>query len=117
MGYKLTGLCLLYTLTANGEVVLLDDEQLAKDLNDEVLSNMGFGPVSDFLEFNLTVEGIERNNKIEILPNGIRFFMPKHIDKIYLEDIRIKGDELGSSFGSIYMTDIDFSDSNYTISY
>jgi len=97
------------------------EEQIARDLNDTVLSAIGFGPVSSLLEADMSIEGVrymEGRAPVEVLSDGrIRFYMPAEIERISMENIRVKGDADGASFGSIYMSGIRFGEgSNYTIS-
>lgn len=97
------------------------EEQIARELNDTVLSAMGFGPISSLLEADMSIEGVkymEGRAPVEVLSDGrIRFYMPAEIERISMENIRVKGDTDGASFGSIYMSDIKFGEgSNYTIS-
>lgn len=97
------------------------EEQIARELNDTVLSAMGFGPISGMLEADLSIEGVkyhEDRAPVEVLGDGrIRFYMPAEIERISMEDIRVKGETSGATMGSIYMSNITFGEgSNYTIS-
>lgn len=97
------------------------EEQIARELSDTVMSAMGFGPMSSLLEADMSVKGVkyaEDRPPVEVLGDGrIRFYMPAEIERISMENIRVKGDTDGASFGSIYMSDIKFGEgSNYTIS-
>ncbi len=97
-----------------------DDEQIAYEMADTVLTMAGLGPISNLLEANVTVEGIsyqEGRAPIEFLPGGkMKFYMPTEIARISMEDIRVKGNTSGDTMGSIYMSDIRFHpNSSYTI--
>jgi len=98
-----------------------DDEQIAYELSDSVLTMAGIGPISKLLDANVTVEGMkyqEGRSQIELLTDGrVKFYMPTEIARISMEDIRVKGDSDGATFGNIYMSDIKFHpNSSYTIS-
>jgi len=97
-----------------------DDEQIAAELSDTVLTMAGLGPISNMIEANITIEGLkyqEGRPQIEILNDGrMKMYMPTEIAKISMEDIRVKGNTSGPTFGSIYMTDIKYDPrSSYTI--
>lgn len=97
-----------------------DDEQIASELSDTVLTMAGLGPISDMIEAKITIEGLkyqEGRPQIEILDGGkVKFYMPTEIAKISMEDIRVKGNTSGPTMGSIYMTDIKYDPrSSYTI--
>lgn len=97
------------------------DEQIAYELADTVLTVAGFGPISNFIEADISIEGLkyqEGRSQIEILEGGkMKFYMPTEIERISMENIRVKGNTSGSTFGSIYISDIKYHpDSNYTIS-
>jgi len=97
-----------------------DEEQIAYELADTVLTMAGVGPISNFLEAKVTVEGVkyqEGRPAMEILEGGrMKFYMPASIDRISMEDIRVKGSTSGDTMGSIYMSDIKWaSGSNYII--
>jgi len=97
-----------------------DDEQIAAELSDTVLTMAGLGPISNMIEANVTIEGLkyqEGRPQIEILNDGrMKMYMPTEIAKISMEDIRVKGNTSGPTLGSIYMTDIKYDPrSSYTI--
>ena len=97
------------------------DEQIAYELADTVLSVAGMGGIAGFIDADITIEGLkhkEGRSQIEILEGGkMKFYMPTQIDRISMENIRVKGDDSGASFGSIYISDIRYHpDSSYTIS-
>jgi len=97
-----------------------EDEQIAAELSDTVLTMAGLGPISSLIEANITVEGLkyqEGRPQIEILGDGrMKMYMPTEIAKISMEDIRVKGNTSGPTMGSIYMTDIKYDPrSSYTI--
>lgn len=97
------------------------DEQIAYQVADTVLTVAGLGPISNFLEADISIEGVkyqEGRSQIEILEGGkMKFYMPTEIERISMENIRVKGNTSGSTFGSIYISDINYHpDSNYTIS-
>lgn len=78
-----------------------------------------FLPVTNALDWDSTVEGVVYDLSkpgFEILaPGKMKLALPTHIDKISLENIRVAG-STGASFGSVYMSDINFSaDSNIVI--
>tara|TARA_R110002072_G_scaffold303087_1_gene493088 strand:+ start:15055 stop:15852 length:798 start_codon:yes stop_codon:yes gene_type:complete len=98
-----------------------EDEQIAYELADTVLTVAGFGPISNFIEADITIKGLkyqEGRSQIEILEGGkMKFYMPTEIERISMENIRVKGDNSGSSFGNIYISDIKYNpNSSYTIS-
>jgi hypothetical protein len=97
-----------------------DDEQIAGQLADTVLTIAGFGPISDMIEAKVTIEGLkfqEGRSQIEILSDGrLKMYMPTEIARISMEDIRVKGNTSGPTMGSIYMSDIKYDPrSSYTI--
>lgn len=97
-----------------------DDEQIAGELADTVLTMAGFGPISGMIEADITVEGLkfqEGRSQFEVLNDGrVKMYMPTEIAKISIEDIRVKGNSSGATMGSIYMSDIRYDPrSSYTI--
>lgn len=97
------------------------DEQIAYELADTVLTVAGLGPISNFIEADITIEGLkyqEGRAQIEILEGGkMKFYMPTEIERISMENIRVKGNTSGATFGDIYISDIKYHpESNYTIS-
>lgn len=97
-----------------------EDEQIAYEVADTVLTMAGLGPISNLLEAKVTIEGLkfhEDQPKIEILDGGrMKFYMPAEISRISMEDIRVKGNTSGPTMGSIYMSDISWAHgSNYVI--
>ncbi len=97
------------------------DEQIAYELADTVLSVAGMGGISSLIEADISIKGLkfqEGRSQIEILEGGkMKIYMPTEIERISMENIRVKGDDSGASFGSIYISDIRYHpDSNYTIS-
>ncbi len=98
-----------------------DDEQIAYELADTVLTMAGVGPISNLIEANISIEGVkyqEGRPKMEFLEGGkMKFYMPTEIERIAMEDIRVKGNDSGPTMGSIYMSDIRYgANSSYTIS-
>ena len=97
------------------------DEQIAYEMTDTVLSVVGLGGIGGFIDADITIEGLrhkEGRSQIEILDGGkMKFYMPTEIDRISMENIRVKGDDSGASFGNIYISDSGYHpDSSYTIS-
>tara|TARA_R110001599_G_scaffold15488_4_gene64691 strand:+ start:2888 stop:3685 length:798 start_codon:yes stop_codon:yes gene_type:complete len=97
------------------------DEQIAYELADTVLTVAGLGPISNFIEADISVEGVkfqEGRSQIEILEGGkMKFYMPTEIERISMENIRVKGNKSGPTFGDIYISDIKYHpNSSYTIS-
>lgn len=97
------------------------DEQIAYELADTVLTVAGLGPISNFIQADITVEGVkyqEGRSQIEILEGGkMKFYMPTEIERISMENIRVKGNDSGPTFGDIYISNITYDPrSNYTIS-
>jgi hypothetical protein len=98
-----------------------EDEQVAYELADSVLTMAGIGPISNMIEADISVEGLkylEGRAPIEILEGGkMKFYMPTEIARISMENIRVKGNTSGPTMGSIYMSDIKYHpDSNYIVS-
>ena len=96
------------------------DEQIAYELADSVLTMAGVGPISSLIEADISVEGVkyaEGRSPIEITEEGsMKFYMPTEIARISMENIRVKGNTDGPTMGSIYMSDIKYHpDSSYTI--
>lgn len=96
------------------------EEQIAYELTDSVLTMAGVGPISNFIEADISVEGVEYGegrSPIEISQDGtMKFYMPTEIARISMENIRVKGDTDGPTFGNIYMSDISYHpDSSFTI--
>lgn len=77
-------------------------------------------PVLHFLDADVTVKGIAYDastSQAMVNPDGsIRLSMPSTIDEISLENIRVKGDKSGASFGSISMKNIDLTGTTITLS-
>tara|TARA_R110001592_G_scaffold52649_10_gene161451 strand:+ start:49741 stop:50538 length:798 start_codon:yes stop_codon:yes gene_type:complete len=97
------------------------DEQIAYELADTVLTVAGVGPISNFIQADISIEGLkfqEGRSQIEILEGGkMKFYMPTEIKRISMENIRVKGNDSGPTFGNIYISDIKYNpNSSYTIS-
>jgi len=97
-----------------------DDEQIAYGLADAALTVAGIGPISNFIDAKVTIEGLKYKSgraPLELLADGrMKFYMPTDIAKISMEDIRIKGNVSGPTLGSIYMSNIHYnSGSSYTV--
>lgn len=97
-----------------------NDEQVAYELADTVLTMVGLGPITNLLEADVSVEGVHyrsENPMMEITSDGrMKFYMPTEIERFSMEDIRVKGNFDGPTLGSIYMSDIRFgAGSSYTI--
>lgn len=77
-------------------------------------------PVLHFLDADVTVKGIsyEASSAQAIVdPDGsIRLSMPSTIEEISMENIRVKGDRSGASFGSISLKNIDLTGTTITLS-
>lgn len=77
-------------------------------------------PVLNFLDADVTVKGISYDaSSAQTMVNAdgsIRLSMPSTIDEISLENIRVKGDSSGSSFGSISLKNIDLTGTTITLS-
>jgi len=77
-------------------------------------------PVLNFLDADVTVRGISYDASLAqtvVNPDGsIRLSMPSTIDEISLENIRVKGDRSGASFGSISLKNIDLTGTTITLS-
>jgi hypothetical protein len=77
-------------------------------------------PVLLFLDADVTVKGISyeaSNAQAVVNPDGsIRLSMPSTIEEISMENIRVKGDKSGASFGSISMKNIDLTGTTITLS-
>jgi len=79
----------------------------------KTLSNIML-PVTNFLTYNSTVQGVTYDKSkpvFQILAQGkMQLAFPTHIDKISLENIRVRGSaSTAPSFGSVYINDINFS--------
>lgn len=78
-------------------------------------------PVTNMLAYDSTVEGVTYDTSkptFQIHQDGsMELAMPTHIDKISLENLRVKGGDpsSGASFGSIYLSDISFDPSSRVI--
>jgi len=98
-----------------------DEEQIAYQTADTVLTMAGLGPISGLIEADVSIEGVKYQTdrpNVEILEGGkMKFYMPTEIKRISMENMRVKGNTSGGTFGSIYMSDLRFHpNSSYTIS-
>ncbi len=98
-----------------------EDEQIAYELADSVLTMAGVGPISNLIDADISVEGVKYQDgraPIEITEDGsMKFYMPTEIARISMENIRVKGNDSGPTMGNIYMSNIKYHpDSSYTIS-
>ena len=105
----------------DGDLEEPEDEQIAGELADTVLTVAGLGPISSLIEADITIEGLEYHTDkpmMEMLEGGkMKFYMPKSIDRISMENMRVKGNTSGPTLGSIYISDITYGpNSSYTIS-
>jgi hypothetical protein len=96
------------------------DEQVAYELADTVLTMAGVGPISNLIDADITIEGVqyaEGRAPIEVTEEGgMKIYMPTEIARISMENIRVKGSTSSATFGNIYMSDISYHpDSSYTI--
>lgn len=96
------------------------EEHVAYELMDTVTTLMGIGPMSSGIEADVTMEGFRRFEgvpAISLLEDGsVRFNTGFQVDRINMENIRVKGSADPATFGSIYMTDVEFAQgSNFTI--
>lgn len=97
-----------------------DDEEIVAELADTVLTVAGFGPISNLIDADITIEGLKYSDDrpmMEALEDGrMKFYMPESIDLIAMENIRVKGSTDQATMGSIYMSDISYGPrSSYTI--
>jgi len=97
-----------------------DEEQIAGELADTVLTVAGLGPISGMIDADIKIEGLEYHTDkpmMELMDGGaMKFYMPKSIDRISMENMRVKGNTDGPTLGSIYMSDITYGpNSSYTI--
>jgi hypothetical protein len=101
-----------------GLIQMVNDEEKPDSV--KVLKNLTnvFVPVTNMLAWDSTVEGVVYDSNkpgFEILESGkMKLALPTHIDKISLENIRVAGAGPSSaSFGSVYMSDISFSEGSH----
>lgn len=77
-------------------------------------------PVLNFLDADTTIKGVTydpANAKTLVNPDGsITLSMPSTIGEIAFDNIRVRGDRSGASFGSIRLTDIDLTGTTITLS-
>lgn len=77
-------------------------------------------PLLNFLDADTTIKGItydSSNSTTIVNPDGsITLSMPSSIDEISFENIRVKGNKTGPSFGSISLKNIDFTGTTITLS-
>jgi len=88
------------------------DEQVAYQLLDSVTTVMGFGPISSGIEADVSMEGFRRYDDVPMLSvldnGGVRLSTGFEVDRISMENIRVKGSSDPASFGSVYMSDVVF---------
>lgn len=101
-----------------GLIQMVNDEEKPDSV--KVLKNLTnvFVPVTNMLAWDSTVEGVVYDSNkpgFEILESGkMKLALPTHIDKISLENIRVAGaGPASASFGSVYMSDISFSEGSH----
>ncbi len=93
----------------------------SKDAGVKTLGKLvtAMNPVLDFLEAETTVKDVvydPAHAKTTINPDGsITLAMPSSIGEINFDNIRVKGDTSGASFGSISIKAIDFTGTTLTI--
>jgi len=77
-------------------------------------------PVLNFLDAETTISGVtydSSNSKAILNADGsITLSMPSSIGEISFENIRVRGDKSGASFGSISMKNIDLTGTTITLS-
>jgi hypothetical protein len=120
IGYDGAGAGLRHKYNDEDEESQQSEEQVAYELMDSVTTVMGFGPLSSAIEADISVEGFRRFEGVPTISlledGGVRFYTGFQADRINIENIRVKGSEGPETFGSIYMTDVEFAPgSNYTI--
>lgn len=118
--YDMAGAGMMHKYNDDEEEDRQTDEQIAYELADTVMTFAGLGPISGLIDANISVEGLryaEGRQMIEVTADGgMKLYMPESIDRISMEDMRVKGSDDQATFGSIYMSDITFgSNSSYTI--
>ena len=79
-----------------------------------------FLPTSNMIAYDSTVEGVSYDTSkpvFQVRQDGkMELAMPTHIDKISLENLRVKGgNPSGPTFGSIYISDISFDPSSKVV--
>lgn len=88
------------------------EESIAYQLLDSVATVMGFGPLSSGIEADVSMEGFRRFEDVPMLSvlddGGVRISTGFEVDRINVENIRVKGRSDPAIFGSIYMTDVVF---------
>jgi len=111
---------LLHKYDENEDYENQDDEEIAYELADTVLTVAGLGPISNLIDADISIDGLEYHSDrpmMEVLEDGrMKMYMPKSIDRIAMENIRVKGSTDAATMGSIYMSDISYGPrSSYTI--
>lgn len=119
-GYDAVGAGMRHEYDDDDDDQQQNDEQVAYQLMDTVTTVMGLGPLSSGIEADITMEGFRRFEGVPTLSlledGGVRFYTGFQADRISMENIRVKGSTGPETFGSIYMTDVEFAPgSNYTI--
>lgn len=97
-----------------------NEERIAGELMDSVTTVAGIGPISSLIEADISMEGFRRPEgmpTLSILPDGaVRIYTGYEVDRINIENIRVKGSDDPATFGSIYISDVKVDPgSNYTI--
>lgn len=119
-GHDAVGAGLQHDYDDDDEDQQQNDEQVAYELMDTVTTVMGIGPLSSGIEADISMEGFRRFEGVPTISlledGGVRFYTGFQVDRINMENIRVKGSDGPATFGSIYMTDVEFAPgSNYTI--
>lgn len=98
------------------------DREKSKDGGVNTLRTLAaiVNPVLNFLDADTTMSGVTYDparSKAIVNPDGsITLSMPSTIGEIAFENIRVKGDRSGASFGSISMKNIDLTGTTITLS-
>ena len=119
-GHDAVGAGLRHKYNEEDEDQQQSDEQVAYELMDTVTTVLGIGPLSSGIEADISMEGFRRFEGVPAISllddGGVRFYTGFQVDRINMENIRVKGSDGPETFGSIYMTDVEFAPgSNYTI--
>ena len=119
-GHDAVGAGLRHKYDEDEEDQQQNEEQVAYELMDTVTTVLGIGPLSSGIEADISMEGFRRFEGVPTISlledGGVRFYTGFQADRINMENIRVKGSDSPATFGSIYMTDVEFAPgSNYTI--
>jgi len=88
------------------------EEQVAFQAMDAVTTVMGFGPLSNFIEADVTIDGFRRFDDMPAMTilddGGVRFYTGFEADRISIENVRVKGSSSPDTIGSFYISDVSF---------